>query len=95
MNKNELISAVADEVGLTKAQTAEAVDATFAAIATALKNGDEVRIIGFGNFSVSERAASEGRNPRTGEAVHVEEKHIPFFKTGKNLRERLNTDMVS
>ncbi len=90
MNKNELISAVADEVGLTKAQTAEAVDATFAAIATALKNGDEVRIIGFGNFSVSERAASEGRNPRTGEPIKIAASKAPKFKAGKGLKDAVN-----
>ena len=71
MNKNDLIAAVAEKTGLTKAQAGEAVDATLDAITGTLKGGGEVRIIGFGNFSVSERAASEGRNPRTGESMEI------------------------
>ncbi len=90
MNKNDLIGVVADGAGITKAQAGEAVDAVFDAITNSLKKGDEVRLVGFGTFSVSKRAASEGRNPRTGDSVEVEEKWVPFFKTGKELRERLN-----
>ena len=71
MNKNDLIAAVAEKTGLTKAQAGEAVDAALDAITGTLKSGGEVRIIGFGNFSVSERAASEGRNPRTGETIQI------------------------
>ena len=63
MNKNDLVAAVAEKSGLSKAQAGDAVDAAFAAITETLKSGGEVRIIGFGNFMVSERAATEGRNP--------------------------------
>ncbi len=90
MNKNDLIAAVADKTGLTKAQAGEAVDATFEAISGSLKSGDEVRIIGFGNFSVSERAASEGRNPRTGEAIQIPASKTPKFKAGKGLKDAVN-----
>ena len=71
MNKNELISAVAEKADLTKAQAGEAVDALFDIVSDTLKSGDEVRIIGFGNFSVTERAATEGRNPRTGDTIQI------------------------
>jgi DNA-binding protein HU-beta len=90
INKNDLIAAVADKTGLTKAQAGEAVDATFEAISGSLKSGDEVRIIGFGNFSVSERAASEGRNPRTGEAIQIPASKTPKFKAGKGLKDAVN-----
>ena len=63
MNKNELIAAVADDAGLSKADSEKAVNAVFDAISGALKQGDEVRLMGFGNFAVAQRAASEGRNP--------------------------------
>ena len=66
MNKNELIAEVANGTGLSKSQAGEAVEATLDSITKALKKGDEVRLIGFGTFSVSKRAASEGRDPRTG-----------------------------
>ena len=90
MNKNDLISAVADSSGLSKNDASSAVEGVFDAITKALSSGDEVRLVGFGTFSVAKRKASTGRNPRTGETVHVEEKHVPFFKTGKLLRDRLN-----
>ena len=64
----------------------------FDEITTALSEGDRVELRGFGAFSVKERAARMGRNPRTGESVKVEAKNMPFFKTGKALRERLNED---
>ena len=70
-NKNDLIAAVAERTGTSKAAAAEAVVATFDVITAALKSGDEVKIIGFGNFSVAARAASEGRNPRTGETIQI------------------------
>ena len=69
MNKNDLIAAVADSSGLTKADAGRAVDAVFSSIEGALKGGGEVRIVGFGTFSVAHRAATTGRNPRTGEAT--------------------------
>ncbi|GGE97754.1 MULTISPECIES: HU family DNA-binding protein [Stappia] len=90
MNKNDLIAAVADKTGLTKAQAGEAVDAALEAVTNTLKSGDEVRIIGFGNFSVSERAASEGRNPRTGETIQIPASKTPKFKAGKGLKDAVN-----
>ena len=90
MNKQDLIAAVADSSGLTKGDASKAVEAVFDSITGALKKGGEVRLVGFGTFAVSKRKASTGRNPRTGETVEVEEKWVPFFKTGKELREKLN-----
>ncbi|WP_349361377.1 HU family DNA-binding protein [Stappia sp.] len=90
MNKNDLIAAVAEKTGLTKAQAGEAVDATLDVITEALKGGAEVRIIGFGNFSVTERAASEGRNPRTGDTIQIPASKAPKFKAGKGLKDAVN-----
>src|SRR5690606_38089969 len=90
MNKNDLIAAVADKTGLTKAQSGEAIEAAIEAITATLKSGGEVRIIGFGNFSVSERAASEGRNPRTGETIKIPASKTPKFKAGKGLKDAVN-----
>ncbi|MBB5751225.1 HU family DNA-binding protein [Prosthecomicrobium pneumaticum] len=90
MNKNDLIAAVAEQTGLSKASAGEAVDATFKAIEGALKAGDEVKIIGFGNFSVAKRAATEGRNPRTGETIEIAASNTPKFKAGKGLKDAVN-----
>lgn len=90
MNKNDLIAAVADKTGMSKANAGTAVDATFDAITDALKMGDEVKIIGFGNFAVSKRAASMGRNPRTGEAIKIAASKSPKFKAGKGLKDAVN-----
>ena len=69
MNKNELISSIASETGLTKTDAAKAVDAFVSSISSALKSGDEVRLVGFGTFAVSKRSATTGRNPRTGQSI--------------------------
>ncbi|GHU06571.1 transcriptional regulator [Alphaproteobacteria bacterium] len=90
MNKNDLVAAVAVGAGLTKADAAKAVDSVFGAIADALKAGDEVRLIGFGTFVVSDRAASEGRNPRTGEKIAIPASKQPKFKPGKGLKDAIN-----
>ncbi len=90
MNKNELIAAVAEKTGLTKGDAGEAVDATFEAITECLKSGDEVKLLGFGNFSVSQRAATTGRNPRTGETIQIKASKAPKFKAGKGLKDALN-----
>ncbi|HLU91982.1 MAG TPA: HU family DNA-binding protein [Pedomonas sp.] len=90
MNKQELISAVADNAGLTKTQAGVAVDALFDAITTALKTGDEVRLVGFGTFSVATRKASTGRNPRTGEEIKIEASKTPKFRAGKALKDAVN-----
>jgi DNA-binding protein HU-beta len=90
VNKNELIEAVAKSSGLSKADTAKAVDGVFDEITNSLKRGDEVRLVGFGTFSVATRAASEGRNPRTGETIRIPESKQPKFKAGKVLKDAVN-----
>jgi DNA-binding protein HU-beta len=90
MNKNELIVAVASRTGLSKATATQAVEATFESIVDALKAGIEVKIVGFGNFVVTERAPSEGRNPRTGEAMQIGPVKTPKFRAGKVLKETVN-----
>ncbi|HYC03079.1 MAG TPA: HU family DNA-binding protein [Azospirillaceae bacterium] len=90
MNKNDLVAAVAEAAGLTKAEANKAVDAVFDGISGALKKGDEVRLVGFGTFGVAERAASEGRNPRTGEKIAIAASKQPKFKAGKGLKDSLN-----
>ncbi len=90
MNKNELIANVADSAGMTKADATKAVDAALDAIVGTLKSGGEVRILGFGNFSVSHRKAGEGRNPRTGETIKIPASKSPKFKAGKAFKDALN-----
>ncbi|MBF0140649.1 MAG: HU family DNA-binding protein [Magnetococcales bacterium] len=87
MNKTELVDAVAAKTGLTKAQSGEAIDAIVSAIEGALKSGDQVSLVGFGTFSVSERAARTGRNPRTGAEIQIPAAKQPKFRPGKGLRE--------
>lgn len=90
MNKNDLVAAVAEAASLSKADSAKAVDAVFECISDSLKKGDEVRLVGFGTFLVSERAASEGRNPRTGEKIQIAASKQPKFKAGKGLKDAVN-----
>lgn len=90
MNRNELVDAVSSKTDMRKSEASKAVDAVFDAIAEALKGGDEVRLVGFGTFSVAARAASEGRNPRTGEKIQIAASKQPKFKPGKGLRDSLN-----
>lgn len=90
MNKKELIDSVAEEADLTKEAASAAVDAILDAITATLKKGDSVRIAGFGNFEVSHRKASTGRNPRTGEPVKIPASNIPKFKAGKGLKDAVN-----
>jgi len=90
MNKNELTNVVADKTGLSKTQAAEAVDGVFEAITAALKGGDEVRLVGFGTFAVSQRKASKGRNPATGAEIDIPASNQPKFKPGKGLKDALN-----
>ena len=82
MNKNELVSAVAEASGLDKTKAQSAVDAVFSVITGELKNGGDVRLVGFGNFTVSKRAASTGRNPQTGAAVKIPARTVPKFSAG-------------
>ncbi len=90
LNKNDLIAAVANSTGLSKSDSASAVDSVFDAIAGALKGGDEVRLVGFGTFSVTKRAATTGRNPRTGESIQIPASNQPKFKAGKGLKDAVN-----
>jgi len=89
VNKNDLVTAVANGTGLSKADAGKAVDGVFDAITSALKSGDDVRLVGFGTFSVAARAASEGRNPRTGEKITIPASKQPKFKAGKGLRDAI------
>lgn len=90
MNKNDLISSVAADSGLSKADATKAVDAVFDSIEKSLKSGNEVRLVGFGTFSVADRKASTGRNPRTGEAIQIKASKQPKFKAGKGLKDAVN-----
>jgi DNA-binding protein HU-beta len=90
MNKNELVSAVAEKAGLSKSDAASAVDAVFDSIQGELKNGGDVRLVGFGNFSVSHREASKGRNPSTGAEVDIPARNVPKFSAGKGLKDAVN-----
>ena len=90
MNKNDLVAAVAQATGTSKADAAKAVDGVFDAIAGALKSGDGVRLVGFGSFSVANRAARQGRNPRTGETIQIAASKQPKFKAGKALKDAVN-----
>ncbi len=90
MNKQELIGEVADASGLSKGDASKAVEAVFGAISAALTKGDEVRLVGFGTFSVSKRKASTGRNPRTGEPMTIKASSQPKFKAGKVLKDSVN-----
>jgi len=90
VNKNELVDAVATATELKKADAAKAVDSVFEAISSALKKGDEVRLVGFGTFSVQETKDRSGRNPRTGEKIEIAASKSAKFKAGKTLKEALN-----
>ena len=89
MNQSELVAHVAAAAGLSKADAGKAVEAVFAGITDALKKGEEARFIGFGTFKVSETAAREGRNPRTGEKIQIAAGYRVKFKCSKALRDRL------
>ena len=90
VNKNDLVAYVADAAGLSKSDATKAVDAVFDGISESLKKGDEVRLVGFGTFAVADRAATKGRNPRTGEEIDIPASKLPKFKAGKPLRDALN-----
>ncbi|PZU60121.1 MAG: DNA-binding protein HU [Sphingobium sp.] len=90
MNKQDLISAVAEGSGLSKSDASKAVESVFDSITATLKKGDEVRLVGFGTFSVTKRKASTGRNPRTGETMTIKASSQPKFKAGKGLKDAVN-----
>jgi DNA-binding protein HU-beta len=90
MNKGELIDAIANGAGLTKADSGRALEALITAVEKALKKGDTVSVIGFGTFSVRKRAARKGRNPRTGAEIKIKASKTPAFKAGKALKDAIN-----
>ena len=90
MNKQDLVTAVADQAGLARPEAAKAVDAVFETIMRTLAGGGEVRLVGFGNFSGTRRKASTGRNPRTGEVMDIKASVVPKFKVGKSLKDACN-----
>ncbi|MBO0905639.1 HU family DNA-binding protein [Jiella sonneratiae] len=90
MNKNDLVSAVSEQAELSKQQAGAAVDAVFEAIEAAMAKGDDVRLVGFGTFSVTHRAASKGRNPSTGAEVDIPARNVPKFAPGKGLKDAVN-----
>ena len=90
MNKNDLVGVVSTTTGLSRTDATRAVDGVFDAITASLNKGDEVRLVGFGTFTVAKRAASEGRNPRTGEKIKIPASMQPKFKAGKGLKDAIN-----
>lgn len=90
MNKQDLVAHVADAAGLSKADATKAVDSVIDGITDSLKRGTEVRLVGFGTFAVANRAASKGRNPRTGEPINIPASKQPKFKAGKALKDAVN-----
>jgi len=90
MNKGELIEAVAGAAGLSRADATKAVDGVLDAITNTLAKGGSVSLVGFGTFTVKARAARMGRNPRTGEAIHIKASNVPGFKAGKGLKDAVN-----
>jgi len=95
VNKNEFVAAVADsktlaKLDLSKAAVSTIIDTVIETIEVALKKGEEVRLVGFGNFYVSKRAASKGRNPRTGEEISIKASKLPKFRAGKQLKDTVN-----
>ncbi len=90
MNKAELVDAVASAANISKAEAGRAVDAVVSSIASSLKKGEQVSVVGFGTFSVKHRAARTGRNPRTGETIQIKASNVPGFKAGKALKDAVN-----
>ncbi|HRP01728.1 MAG TPA: HU family DNA-binding protein [Candidatus Kapabacteria bacterium] len=90
MNKTDLVNHVAEVADLTKVNAEKAIKATFEAVSTALKNGDSVTLIGFGTFSVMEKQARTGKNPRTGETIEIPARKTAKFKAGKTLKDLVN-----
>jgi DNA-binding protein HU-beta len=90
MNKAELIEAMAESADISKAAAGRALDGMVDAITKAMQEGDTLSLVGFGTFSVKERAAREGRNPQTGETIQIKASRIPSFKAGKALKDAIN-----
>ena len=90
MNKNELVSTVAEKSGFSKKDAAIALDSVIAAISESLAQGEKIQLVGFGTFEVKERAARSGKNPRTGEVVEIPASKAPVFKAGKALKDAVS-----
>ncbi len=90
MNKTELVEAIAEKSQLTKKDSETALKAFIDVVTEALKNGDKIQLVGFGTFEVAERAARDGRNPQTGEAMEIPAARVPKFKAGKSLKDAVN-----
>jgi DNA-binding protein HU-beta len=90
MNKSELIDAMADASELTKADAGRALDAFMSSVTDALKNQDSVALVGFGTFTVKDRAERKGRNPQTGAEITIKAARVPSFKAGKSLKDSVN-----
>ena len=90
MNKQELAEKIAKETDLSKAKAYETLNVAFDAIKSSLKKGQRVQLVGFGSFSVRQRKAREGRNPKTGEAVQIKARKVPKFTPGQELKSALN-----
>ena len=91
MNKSDLVATAAVTAGVSQADAARVIDATFDAITAVLKSGGEVRLLGFGSFSVADRAARQGRNPATGATIQIAASKQPKFKAGKDLKSAVNS----
>ena len=90
MNKNDLVSKVSDETGLSKSDSAKAIDSVIETITSELKSGGDVRLVGFGTFLVTKRKATTGRNPQTGAEIKIPAANVPKFRAGKSLKESLH-----
>ena len=90
MNKKELVVQIAEQTGLTQKKVNEVVDVFCDLTGTAMKNGDSVRLLGFGTFEIKTRAARVGKNPHTGEQINMPASVVPAFKAGKQLKEKVN-----
>jgi DNA-binding protein HU-beta len=90
MNKSDLIDEMAENGGMSKADAGRSLDAFIDAVTRQLKYGNSISLVGFGTFSVKHRAARMGRNPRTGEAIHISSSNVPSFKAGKGLKDAVN-----
>lgn len=90
MNKSELIDTIAEQADLSKASAGKALDAALEGITGALRTGDDVVLVGFGSFSVKERAERTGRNPQTGKEIKIAAAKVPGFKAGKGLKDAVN-----
>ena len=90
MNKNDLVSKVSEDTGLSKSDSARAVDSVIETVTSELKSGGDVRLVGFGTFLVTKRKATTGRNPQTGAEIKIPAANVPKFRAGKSLKESLN-----